>query len=68
MNKNKLTSDVITEHIFEIQHEANGLFLDKKGQIADIIRASEIFSDWRIDANGIQLYNAKAITKEKEEV
>lgn len=68
MSKLEVVSNLITEHIFEIQHEANGVFLDKKGQVADLIRESGIFPDWQIDANGIRLYNAKSIIKEKEAV
>ena len=53
--------DFITEHVFELQHEVKGKFLDIKGTIADAIREAAIFPDWQIDANLIKFYNGKTI-------
>ena len=69
MSKVEKTPELITEHIFEIQHEASGKFLDLKGAIADYIKESGVFKDWQIDPNGIKFFNANvSIIKEKESI
>jgi hypothetical protein len=55
----------ITEHIFEVRHEALAKFLDIKGSIADDIKKRDLFSFWKIQENVISFSDQKDfITKD----
>ena len=48
---------LITEHIFELRHDASGSFLDMKGYIADYVRETGTFLHWRIDPNLVSFFD-----------
>ena len=59
----KEKSIVISESIFEIRHEASGIFLDKRGYVADHIRSNEIFHHWQIENNLVSFRDDPKVVK-----
>ncbi len=59
----KQDSLVISESIFEIRHEPSGIFLDKRGYIADHIRGNNLFNHWQIENNLVQFRDDPKIVK-----
>ncbi len=57
----KETGKYITEHIFELRHNAFGRFLDLRGKIADQIKEKELCQHWSIQENTISFLDKEGV-------
>ena len=57
----KETGKYITEHFFELRHDASGRFLDLRGKIADHIKKNNICQHWSIQENTISFFDEENI-------
>ena len=56
MSKTSSEKIYVTEHTFELRHSASGVFLDKRGFIAQYIKKAGLFTHWEIQENFVFLF------------
>ncbi|MDO8953530.1 MAG: hypothetical protein Q7V63_01620 [Gammaproteobacteria bacterium] len=65
MPKNQEKRIFITEHTLELRHAPLGIFIDKKGFIADYIKEQGLFPHWRVQENSISFFDTDKGIKSK---
>ena len=64
-SKSNSTDVMLTEHVFEIRHDASGTFLDVRGSVADHIRHGGFLTHWKIDANVVNFRDSENEVKKE---
>ncbi len=49
---------MLTQHVFEVNHEPSGSFIDARGDVADYIKNANLFLHWNIGTNTVNFHDS----------